>query len=110
MTSCRILSCPSDIAVKPIRFAGTWSTYSNSAMPQDTSAATYQGFAERSFRCAYQAKVMKTFDAASMSAVSPNTPSGIAGAVTSGHPFASLVFQGAKAVLRLTVTGNPDVG
>lgn len=41
-------------------WAGTCSRYSNSAMPQLTMAATYQGRAASSFRCAYQAKVMNT--------------------------------------------------
>src|SRR3954467_2008818 len=45
-----------------MRLAGTWSRYSNSAMPQLASAAMNQGFEERFFRCAYQANVMKTFD------------------------------------------------
>jgi hypothetical protein len=31
-------------------------------MPQLTSAATHQGLLFSSFRCAYQAKVMKMFD------------------------------------------------
>src|SRR5258706_4252600 len=46
-----------------MRLAGTISRYSNSAIPQLASAAIHQGLAESSFRCAYQAKVMKTFDA-----------------------------------------------
>src|SRR6185436_8312460 len=54
-----------------MRFAGTWIRYSNSAMPHDTSAATIQGFARRSRRCAYQAKVMNTFEQTSRSAVRP---------------------------------------
>src|SRR5690348_4041193 len=53
-----------------MRLAGTCSRYSKSAMPQLASAAIHQGFAERLRRCAYQAKVMKTLDAASSAAVS----------------------------------------
>src|SRR5688500_2922428 len=34
-------------------------------MPHETSAATIHGFDRRSFKCAYHAKVMKTFDATS---------------------------------------------
>src|SRR5215475_5278163 len=46
-----------------MRLPGTCSRYSNSAIPQDSSAATYQGRSARFFRCAYQAKVMNTLDA-----------------------------------------------
>src|SRR5688572_8390113 len=48
-----------------MRLAGTISRYSNSAMPQLASAAIHQGLDESSFRCAYQAKVMNTFEAMS---------------------------------------------
>src|SRR6185369_1623671 len=68
MTSCMILSCPSDSTVYPIRLAGTCSRYSNSAMPQLASAATHQARPCMLRRCAYQAKVMKRFDAASSKA------------------------------------------
>src|SRR5689334_7702118 len=44
-------------------------------MPQLTNAATHHGLAESSFRCAYQAKVMKTFEAISISALRPTTES-----------------------------------
>src|SRR5678815_4820761 len=54
-----------------MRFAGTWIRYSKSAMPHDTSAATIHGLPRRSRRCAYQAKVMKTFEQTSRSAVRP---------------------------------------
>src|SRR6185436_17561706 len=47
-----------------MRLAGTISRYSKRAMPQLTRAAIHQGLAESSFRCAYQAKVMNTFDRA----------------------------------------------
>src|SRR5674476_1006625 len=52
-----------------MRLAGTWSRYSNSAMPQLTSAATYQGELARFFRCPYHAKVMNRLDTASINAV-----------------------------------------
>src|SRR5215204_5943007 len=45
-----------------MRFAGTCSRYSNSAIPQLTMAATYHGRALRFRRCAYHANVMKTFE------------------------------------------------
>src|SRR5882672_7848875 len=54
---------------KPMRLAGTWSKYSNSAMPQDTSAAITHGFEPRCLRCPYQAKVMNKLDAPSRSVV-----------------------------------------
>src|SRR3954464_3427876 len=63
-----ILSCGSDRTVKPMRFAGTCSKYSKSAMPQLASAATHHGQAARFFRCAYQAKVMNTLEATSSAA------------------------------------------
>ena len=55
-----------------MRLAGTWSRYSNSAMPQLTNAATNQG---RSgfLRCAYQANVMNTFESTSRTAVFSTT-------------------------------------
>ena len=52
-----------------MRLAGTCSRYSNSAMPQLTSAAMYQGLSARFFRWPYQAKVMKTFEATSSTIV-----------------------------------------
>src|SRR5690606_29736848 len=59
MTSCMILSCGIVKIVKPMRLAGTCSRYSNSAIPQLTSAAVYQGEDARFLRCPYQANVMK---------------------------------------------------
>ena len=53
-----------------MRLAGTCSRYSNSAMPQLTSAATIQGFWFRCLRCAYHANVMNTFDSVSSTTVS----------------------------------------
>ena len=52
-----------------MRLAGTCSRYSNNAMPQLTSAATYQGDVARFFRWPYQAKVMKTLLATSSKTV-----------------------------------------
>src|SRR5690606_23006341 len=48
-----------------MRLAGTCSRYSNSAIPQLASAAMNHGRPDRSFRCAYYAKVMKTFESVS---------------------------------------------
>src|SRR2546428_13302680 len=62
ITSCRILSWPRSRRVWPMRLAGTWTRYSNSAIPQLTSAATIHGRWLRCLRCAYHAKVMKTFE------------------------------------------------
>src|SRR6185503_12417025 len=56
-----------------MRFAGTWRRYSNSAMPQLASAATYHLRSARFRRCAYHAKVMKTLDAISSNAVRTTT-------------------------------------
>src|SRR5688500_3296723 len=57
-----IFSCPSESVVAPIRFAGTWSRYSNNATPQLRSAATYHGRSARVFRWPYHAYVMNRFD------------------------------------------------
>src|SRR5512132_895267 len=51
-----------------MRFAGTWRRYSKSAMPQLASAASHHGFDERLRKWAYQANVMKTFEAVNSSA------------------------------------------
>src|SRR5690348_14359650 len=59
-----------------MRLAGTCSRYSNSAIPQLTSAATYHGLPDRLRKCAYHAKVMNTFDAMSPRTVR-RTPEGI---------------------------------
>ena len=64
-----------------MRFAGTCSRYSNNAMPHDTSAAMYQGLVFSSFRWAYHAKVMNTFDSESSSAVCQNAAGGVSGCV-----------------------------
>jgi hypothetical protein len=42
--------------------AGTCKRYSKNAIPQLTKTAIHQGLALRSFRWAYQANVMNTFD------------------------------------------------
>jgi hypothetical protein len=68
ITSCMILSCASDSAVKPMRLAGTCSRYSKSAMPHDTSAAIHHGLPARFLRCPYHAKVMNRFDSVSRNA------------------------------------------
>src|SRR6185295_2283181 len=52
-----------------MRFAGTCAMYSNRAIPQEIAAAMYHGRACSSLRCAYQAKVMKTFESTSSSTV-----------------------------------------
>src|SRR4030095_5987621 len=63
MTSCMIFSLGRSNAVWPIRLAGTWKQYSMNAMPQLARTAMTSGRVPRFFRCAYQAKVMKTFAA-----------------------------------------------
>src|SRR5204862_1107497 len=73
MISWRILSWPRVISVWPMRFAGTWSRYSNSAIPQLTRAATYHGRSLRFLRWAYQANVMKTLERASRLTVRKTT-------------------------------------
>src|SRR5262245_59668947 len=45
-----------------MRLAGTWARYSSSATPQLTSAATCHGLWLSSFKWAYQANVMNTFE------------------------------------------------
>ena len=52
-----------------MRFAGTCMRYSNNAMHQLISATIHHGLPLRFFRCPYQAKVMNTFEAASINAV-----------------------------------------
>lgn len=63
MTSWMIFSWARLRTVKPMRLAGTCKRYSNKAIPQLAKAAIYQGEVDRFFRCPYQAKVMKTFEA-----------------------------------------------
>ena len=73
ITSCAILSWPREKYSNPIRFAGTWKTYSSKAMPQLTNTAIHHGWADKFLRCAYQANVMKTLD----SIKSPTNDSGL---------------------------------
>src|SRR6185437_7941372 len=69
ITSCMILSWPSDSTVKPMRLAGTWNMYSAAAISHDTSAAIHHGRVDRLRRCAYHANVMNTFEQVSSSAL-----------------------------------------
>ena len=48
-----------------MRLAGTWSRYSNRAIPQLANAATHHFCSLRFFKWAYQANVIKTLDAVS---------------------------------------------
>src|SRR5438067_295308 len=73
IASCRILSCGNVNCVYPIRFAGTCSMYSKKAINQLSTAATYHFRSPRLRRCAYQAKVMNTFDAISSAVVRRTT-------------------------------------
>src|SRR5271154_7618269 len=87
-----------------MRFPGTCSRYSNSAMPQLASAATHQGFADSSFRCAYQAKVMKMFDMNSRPAAAA-----IGESFMSGDPFHVLAAAGSQQFARGAAPGDGDV-
>lgn len=67
--SCMTLSCISEngppLPTNPIRFAGTWQQYSKRAMPHENAMTPIIGhFAATpvacSFKCPYQARVMKT--------------------------------------------------
>src|SRR5436190_20409933 len=73
ITSCKILSCPSDNCVYPIRFAGTWIIYSKKAIPQLMIAATYHLRSFRFLRCMYHANVMKRLDRINKPAVRRTT-------------------------------------
>lgn len=58
----------------PIRLAGTVRQYSKKAIPHENRITNIRGhpvdiFISLSFRCPYQAKVMKTFDITSISIV-----------------------------------------
>src|SRR5260221_14581009 len=88
MTSCMILSCDKVRVEKPARLAGTCSRYSNSAIPQLTSAATYQGRSLRFLRWAYHAKVMKTLEQTRRPAVTTKTlMAGVVGQAPSQTPL-----------------------
>ncbi|GAB1379157.1 hypothetical protein MASR1M49_20030 [Pararhodobacter aggregans] len=60
-----------------MRLAGTCSRYSKKAMPQLIRMTVISG-ALRYFRCPYQAKVMKTFEASSNKMVCSGTDRGMA--------------------------------
>src|SRR4051812_14017898 len=100
-----ILSCARLYAVKPMRFAGTWSRYSNRATPQETSAAMNQGFAESSFRWAYHAKVMKTFERASSPMVWRRTVV----LIDSSRFFYFLILARGEHRSRLSLARDPDL-
>ena len=57
-------SCGALYSAEPMRLAGIISRYSKKAMPQLTRI-TFHSATSLNFRCAYQAKVMKTLDATS---------------------------------------------
>jgi hypothetical protein len=61
-----------------MRLAGTWSKYSNRAMPQLTRAATYQAWRFRLRRWPYHANVMNMLEAISSKTVLTNTDLAIA--------------------------------
>src|ERR1700709_493028 len=66
MTSCMVLSCAALYTALPQRLAGTASQYSKKAIPQLTSTASGSQLS-LNLRWPYQAKVMKTLEANSMS-------------------------------------------
>src|SRR3977135_3178422 len=66
ITSCMVLSCAAEYTALPQRLAGTASQYSTKAMPQLTSTTVGSGLS-LNFRWPYQAKVMKTLEANSIS-------------------------------------------
>src|SRR5258706_32268 len=84
-----------------MRLAGTIRRYSASAMPQLASAAIHQGFADSSFRCAYHAKVMNTFEANSRPAEVAMGESCI-----SVNPFCFLVPASGKQGAGLAPAGD----
>ena len=61
----RTISRDGELDAKTMRLAGTASQYSKKAMPQLIRTTIHSGLAPN-FRWPYQAKVMKTFDRASM--------------------------------------------
>src|SRR5580658_462394 len=85
-----------------MRFAGTCSRYSNRAMPQLTSAATTHGRVFNSFRCPYQAKVMKTFDRHSSTTVCSNTMPLLKDVPLRGQNRPSFVIPPAATDLQVT--------
>ncbi len=61
ITSCMPLSCGAESTTLPRRLAGTCRQYSKKAMPQLTRMTANNGD-DQSFRCPYQAMVMKMFE------------------------------------------------
>src|SRR5437868_2564232 len=87
MTSCMVLSWAAEYTALPQRLAGTASQYSEHAMPQLTMIATGNGLC-LNFRWPYQAKVMNTLEANSIS--TGNSCGEIVGiTVLSKHPGAN---------------------
>src|SRR5688572_22233297 len=82
-----------------MRLAGTCKRYSNNATPQLASAATYQARPESSLRWAYQAKVMKTFDAISRSTVRTSMDESVDGwsGGMPGSEAGALILTGTQA-------------
>src|SRR5439155_17409267 len=66
ITSCMVFSCAVEYTALPQRLAGTASQYSKKAMPQLTMMTGGSGL-PLNFRCPYQAKVMNTLEANSIS-------------------------------------------
>src|SRR5688500_4068441 len=67
-----IFNCdPVNPSLWPMRLAGTWKQYSKNAMPQlrNTTIQSGAAFSRSEAMCPYQAKVMKTFETISSSAV-----------------------------------------
>src|SRR3954462_7402077 len=66
ITSCMVLSCAAEYTALAQRLAGTASQYSKNAMPQLTMMASVSGIS-LNFRWPYQANVMNTLEANSIS-------------------------------------------
>src|ERR1043165_251188 len=72
MHSCNICSCVTEKICEPIRLAGTWKIYSNSAMDQLITITNSRGLCLY-LRWPYHAKVMNTFEMTSrMTVFTPN--------------------------------------
>ena len=69
MHSWRILSCATEYAVDPIRFAGTARQYSKKAIAQDARIARMTGRPFIIRRCPYHANAIMVFDAQRSSVV-----------------------------------------
>lgn len=61
MHSCKIFNCVTLKTSEPMRFAGTWKTYSKNAKPQLARIASHNAL-DLCFRCPYHAKVIKTLE------------------------------------------------